>query len=43
MAPSKEEKIKGSLLGLAWGDILGCPVEGWRGHEIQTIYGDPFA
>ncbi|NEO80551.1 ADP-ribosylglycohydrolase family protein [Moorena sp. SIO4G3] len=40
MAPSKEEKIKGSLLGLAWGDILGCPVEGWRGHEIQTIYGD---
>lgn len=34
-----ESKIKGSLLGLAWGDILGSPVEGWKKHEIQATYG----
>lgn len=34
-----EKKIVGSLLGLAWGDILGSPVEGWRAAEIRTIYG----
>jgi ADP-ribosylglycohydrolase len=40
MSPTREEKIKGSLLGLAWGDVLGCPVEGWRASEIQAIYGN---
>jgi ADP-ribosyl-[dinitrogen reductase] hydrolase len=33
------DRIKGALLGLAWGDILGCPVEGWRAHEIRETYG----
>ncbi|WP_044640034.1 ADP-ribosylglycohydrolase family protein [Risungbinella massiliensis] len=30
----------GSLLGLAWGDVLGCPVEGWRDNEIREVYGE---
>lgn len=34
------EKKKGSLLGLAYGDILGCPVETYKDHEIRAIYGD---
>ncbi|TCS95787.1 ADP-ribosylglycohydrolase family protein [Hazenella coriacea] len=34
-----KNKIKGSLLGLAWGDILGSPVEGWKKPEIQSTYG----
>jgi ADP-ribosyl-[dinitrogen reductase] hydrolase len=34
-----KERIKGSLLGLAWGDIFGCPVEGWRKPEIIQTYG----
>ena len=39
MLLTQEQRIKGSLLGLAWGDILGCPVEGWRDWEIETVYG----
>jgi ADP-ribosyl-[dinitrogen reductase] hydrolase len=34
-----EERARGSLLGLAWGDVLGCPVEGWRRTEIHRVYG----
>ena len=34
-----EERARGSLLGLAWGDVLGCPVEGWRRTEIQRVFG----
>jgi ADP-ribosylglycohydrolase len=34
-----DERKRGSLLGLAWGDVLGCPVEGWRKHEISQVYG----
>lgn len=34
IAPSKEiteeDRVIGSLLGLTWGDVLGCPIEGWR-------------
>eukprot|EP01120_Amphizonella_sp_Union-15-10_P009424 TRINITY_DN3559_c0_g1_i1.p1 TRINITY_DN3559_c0_g1~~TRINITY_DN3559_c0_g1_i1.p1 ORF type:complete len:327 (-),score=64.50 TRINITY_DN3559_c0_g1_i1:350-1330(-) len=33
------ERIRGSLLGLAWGDILGSPVEGWTENKISKIYG----
>lgn len=40
MSLTREEQIKGALLGLAWGDILGCPVEGWRASEIRVIYGN---
>ncbi len=34
-----EDRIEGSLLGLAWGDAFGCPVEGWRAAAVQTVYG----
>jgi ADP-ribosylglycohydrolase len=36
---SKGEKILGSMLGLAIGDILGCPVEGMSFQDIQARYG----
>ena len=34
-----ENQIKGSLYGLIWGDVLGCPVETWMEKEIEQIYG----
>lgn len=37
---STEQRIQGSFLGLAWGDIFGCPIETWRKHEIQSVFGD---
>src|SRR5262249_8098123 len=37
----KTERIQGSLLGLALGDILGSPVEGWPSLQIRTVFG-PF-
>jgi len=33
------EKFEGCLLGLAIGDSLGAPVEGWRGEDIRKIFG----
>lgn len=36
---SKTERLRGALLGLAWGDVLGCPVECWMKPEISRIYG----
>jgi ADP-ribosylglycohydrolase len=33
------EQIKGSLLGLAWGDILGSPIEGWQSRAIKLVFG----
>jgi ADP-ribosyl-[dinitrogen reductase] hydrolase len=36
---SIDDRKKGCLLGLAWGDVLGCPVEGWRDREISSVYG----
>lgn len=32
------ERARGALLGLAWGDALGCPVEGWRAVEIARHF-----
>ncbi|MBO0859046.1 MAG: ADP-ribosylglycohydrolase family protein [Chloracidobacterium sp.] len=32
------QKIRGSLLGLAWGDVLGCPVEYWSKDLIAKVY-----
>lgn len=32
------ERARGALLGLAWGDVLGCPVEGWRAVEIARHF-----
>lgn len=34
-----ENKMKGTLLGLAYGDILGCPIETYRDTEIKNLYG----
>jgi ADP-ribosylglycohydrolase len=36
---AEQERIKGSLLGLAWGDVFGCPVELWSGEQIAAVYG----
>ena len=32
-------RLRGSLLGLAWGDALGCPVEFWDTAEVRQVYG----
>jgi ADP-ribosyl-[dinitrogen reductase] hydrolase len=39
LAPSLDSRVRGALLGLAWGDALGCPVEGWREADISAVYG----
>ncbi len=33
------DRGRGALLGLAWGDVLGCPVEGWDARNIRRVYG----
>lgn len=33
------DRERGSLLGLAWGDALGCPVEYWSKQTIAAVYG----
>lgn len=37
---TSETRKRGALLGLAWGDVYGCPVEGWRARQIRQVYGD---
>lgn len=37
--PALEDRARGTLLGLAWGDVLGCPIEGWSKEEIGHVYG----
>lgn len=37
--PAWEDRARGTLLGLAWGDVLGCPIEGWRKDDIERVYG----
>ena len=37
--PTQPDRIRGALLGLAWGDVLGCPVEGWDARHIRRVYG----
>ncbi|MCP4753485.1 MAG: ADP-ribosylglycohydrolase family protein [Proteobacteria bacterium] len=37
---TKNDRIQGALLGLAWGDALGCPVEGWNYRTVQKVYGN---
>ncbi len=39
-APTTADRIRGSLLGLAWGDAFGCPMEGWRAGRIADFFGD---
>ncbi|MFB6303138.1 MAG: ADP-ribosylglycohydrolase family protein, partial [Haloferacaceae archaeon] len=37
--PGLDDRAAGALLGLACGDALGRPVEGWSGAEIARQYG----
>jgi hypothetical protein len=37
------DRVRGSFLGLAWGDVFGCPVEGWRSGAIQQVPPQPFS
>jgi ADP-ribosylglycohydrolase len=38
MLPARDARIRGSLLGLAWGDVLGCPIEFWDARLIAQVY-----
>ena len=31
---------EGALWGLAWGNALGCPFEGWRASTTRQVFGD---
>ena len=39
MTATARDRARGAVLGLAWGDALGCPVEGWRAAEIARHFG----
>lgn len=34
------DRRRAALLGLAWGDAFGCPMEGWRAGRIAEFFGD---
>ena len=34
-----DDRVAGSLWGLAWGDAFGCPIESWRTAEIEQVHG----
>lgn len=36
---SRAQRQRGAVWGLAWGDALGCPVEGWREEQIAAYFG----
>src|SRR5262245_34540883 len=36
---SLDDRCAGSLWGLAWGDVLGVPIESWSATDIATAYG----
>ncbi|KAL9652066.1 hypothetical protein ABK040_000407 [Willaertia magna] len=33
-----KDRIKGSILGHAYGDVIGCPMEGWKVGVIKKFY-----
>jgi ADP-ribosylglycohydrolase len=35
----QHDRVEGALWGLAWGDVLGCPIESWRAAEIEQVFG----
>lgn len=39
MHPTLAARSRATLLGLAWGDVLGCPVEYWPKPLIAEVYG----
>lgn len=34
------DRRRGALLGLAWGDVFGAPMEGWTPAAITAFFGD---
>lgn len=34
---NEAERARGAFLGLAWGDVFGCPIEGWRANSIARV------
>ena len=34
-----DERAAGTVWGLAWGDALGAPIEGWTEAEIAAVFG----
>lgn len=36
---SRRDRAAGSVLGLAWGDAFGAPIEGWSPERIREHYG----
>lgn len=34
-----DERARGCLWGLAWGDVFGAPIESWPADEIATTFG----
>jgi len=39
IADAQQDRMRGTLLGLAWGDVLGCPVEFWSADLIARVFG----
>jgi ADP-ribosyl-[dinitrogen reductase] hydrolase len=39
-ASDRRDRAAGSVLGLAWGDALGIPIEGWTDERIREHYGE---
>jgi len=35
------DRCRGALLGTAFGDMLGAPVEGWSAPDVRSVYGEP--
>lgn len=35
----RADRARGSLWGLAWGDVLGAPIESWSADDIATTFG----
>ncbi|EFC37643.1 predicted protein [Naegleria gruberi] len=34
------DRLVGSIWGQVYGDVAGCPIEGWKSGEIRKFYGD---
>jgi ADP-ribosyl-[dinitrogen reductase] hydrolase len=39
LVPSRADRVRGSLLGLAVGDALGAPLEGLSAQQVRSHYG----
>ncbi|KAG2374575.1 hypothetical protein C9374_010594 [Naegleria lovaniensis] len=34
------DRLMGSIWGHVYGDVVGCPIEGWKSGEIRKFYGN---